>query len=92
VYWLIPRYTDAASDAIVRAAVARWIDRATEITARLGTSDPFLYVSHAAYFQKPLCGTGRDNVEFLKMVARKYDPREVFQRLVPGGHKLSTRC
>ncbi|KAJ9132960.1 FAD binding domain protein [Coniochaeta hoffmannii] len=92
LYWLVPRYTDASSDAIVHAAVVQWVDEVAEITARLGTSDPFLYVNHAGYFQKPLCATGRDNVEFMRAVAGKYDPKGVFQRLVPGGHKLSTEC
>ncbi|KAB5547382.1 6-hydroxy-D-nicotine oxidase [Coniochaeta sp. 2T2.1] len=92
LYWLVPRWTDAASDAIMHAAAARWYDRVGEITAKLGTADPFLYLNHAGYFQKPLCGTGADNVDYMKAVAAKYDPQQAFQRLVPGGHKLSTEC
>ena len=72
--------------------MVQWVNEVTQITARLGTSAPFLYVNHAGYFQKPLCATGRDNVEFMKGVAKKYDPKGVFQKLVPGGHKLSTGC
>ncbi|KAB5515384.1 6-hydroxy-D-nicotine oxidase [Coniochaeta sp. 2T2.1] len=92
VYWLIPRYTDASSDAIMHDAVARWYDEVSNITAKLGTADPFLYLNHAGYFQKPLCATGAENVNYMKTVAEKYDPQQVFQRLVPGGHKLSTEC
>jgi hypothetical protein len=92
VYWLVPRWTNASSDAIIQSVVAQWVDQVTEITSRLGTSDPFIYLNEAAYFQKPLCATGPDNVNFLMTVAKKYDPQAVFQRLVPGGHKLSTKC
>ncbi|KAJ9138014.1 FAD binding domain protein [Coniochaeta hoffmannii] len=92
LYWLIPRYTDASSDAIMHDAAARWYDEVSNITAKLGTADPFLYLNHAGYFQKPLCATGAENVNYMKTVAEKYDPQQVFQRLVPGGHKLSTEC
>lgn len=74
------------------SAVAQWVEQATEVTSRLGTADPFLYLNEAAYFQKPLCATGADTLNFLKTIAKKYDPQEVFQLLVPGGHKLLTRC
>ena len=92
VYWLVPRYTDAASDEIMHDAAVRWYDEVSKITAQLGTADPFLYLNHAGYFQKPLCATGLENVDYMKAVATKYDPEQVFQRLVPGGHKLSTDC
>lgn len=42
-----------------------------------------------AYPTQDVIGSyGAENVEFLRRVSRKYDPAQVFQRLVPGGYKL----
>ncbi|KAM7214474.1 6-hydroxy-D-nicotine oxidase [Rhypophila decipiens] len=92
LWWLIPRWSDPASDALVQETVATWVREATRIATDLGTFDPFLYVNHAGYFQKPFCGTGEENIKFMRRVAGKYDPGRVFQTLVPGGHKISTKC
>ncbi|KAK3314825.1 hypothetical protein B0H66DRAFT_563727 [Apodospora peruviana] len=92
LFWLVPRWTDKASDALMHEIAASWVQEVNHITSQLGTSDPFVYLNHAGYFQKPLCGTGSENMKFLKGVADKYDPRKMFQRLVPGGHKISTKC
>ncbi|RAK79952.1 FAD-binding oxidoreductase [Aspergillus fijiensis CBS 313.89] len=48
-----------------------------------------IVISYAGGTQDPLRGYGPVNVRFMQQVARKYDPEEVFQRLVPGGFKLS---
>ncbi|KAK4213722.1 6-hydroxy-D-nicotine oxidase [Rhypophila decipiens] len=92
LWWLVPRWTDAASDAIVHAAVKSWVDQVQQVANELGTADPFIYNNHAAYFQKPMCGYGTETLKFLRAVSKKYDPHQVFQKLVPGGHKVSTKC
>jgi len=51
----------------------------------------FRYANYANYRQRPLDGYGRANRAFLGVVAKRYDPRGVFQRLVPGGFKLDGR-
>ncbi|PYH90414.1 FAD-binding domain-containing protein [Aspergillus ellipticus CBS 707.79] len=54
-----------------------------------GTYNEFVYLNYADSTQNPLRGYGPDNVEFMRQVAKKYDPEGVFQRLVPGGFKIS---
>lgn len=49
----------------------------------------WLYLNYADPSQKVLESYGRDNVERMMQVAKKYDPEEVFQKLVPGGFKIS---
>jgi hypothetical protein len=76
----------------MQSAAVTWVAQVNNITARLKTSDSFVYLNHAGYFQKPLCATGSENLKYIRGVANKYDPQAVFQRLVPGGHKLVTTC
>jgi hypothetical protein len=48
-----------------------------------------LYLNYADKDQDPLTGYGADQVAFMKDVASKYDPNGVYQRLLPGGFKIS---
>ncbi|KAK2592799.1 hypothetical protein QQS21_009503 [Conoideocrella luteorostrata] len=50
---------------------------------------PWLYLNYAHSSQKVLESYGRENVDLIKAVAAKYDPDGVFQRLCPGGFKIS---
>ncbi|KAJ3496559.1 hypothetical protein NLG97_g2572 [Lecanicillium saksenae] len=48
-----------------------------------------VYLNYAGEAQSPLLSYGKENVKVLAQTAKKYDPDGVFQRLVPGGFKLS---
>lgn len=56
----------------------------------LGLSHDFIYANYAGRSQEPLQSYGAKNERFLGKVATQYDPERVFQRLVPGGFKLSS--
>lgn len=49
----------------------------------------WLYMNYADRTQDVLGSYGGDNVETMKQVAAKYDPEQVFQKLCPGGWKIS---
>lgn len=53
-----------------------------------GLYDPYLYLNYALKEQDPLKSYGIESYGNLKAVAAKYDPGQIFQRLVPGGFKL----
>ncbi|KAI1874500.1 hypothetical protein JX265_004708 [Neoarthrinium moseri] len=55
---------------------------------RLGVYNRYIDMNHAKTEQKVLEGYGSQNYELLKAVAGKYDPKGVFQNLMPGGFKL----
>jgi hypothetical protein len=48
----------------------------------------FQYLNYAAAYQTPLETYGEDNLGFMRAVSKKYDPKGVFQKRVPGGFKL----
>jgi hypothetical protein len=47
------------------------------------------YLNYADFTQDPLSTYGSENVEFIRKVAKKYDPEGVFQTRFPGGFKIS---
>ena len=48
----------------------------------------FVYLNYASEFQDPISSYGKENKERLIRVSKKYDPKQVFQYLQPGGFKL----
>ncbi|KAK1634115.1 FAD binding domain-containing protein [Colletotrichum phormii] len=55
---------------------------------RGGVANDYIYMNYAAQFQDVISGYGADNKAKLKSIAKKYDPKEVFQKLQPGYFKL----
>jgi hypothetical protein len=47
------------------------------------------YLNYADPSQDSLSSYGTENIKKMRNVAAKYDPDRVFQRLCPGGYKLS---
>lgn len=89
VAFVTPRWKDEKHDQLMYNAVEQWTKHTQEAIDSLGTTDPFLYHNFASPSQKPFCGYGEHSVHFLKRVSHKYDPAGVFQKLVPGGFKIS---
>jgi len=46
-------------------------------------------LNYADNTQDPLASYGSASVKKMKAAAKKYDPSGVFQKLVPGGFKIS---
>lgn len=70
-------------------AAKDWVSRIQEYTNVHGKSSPLELLPYSAPFQDPLYFYGDDNLQFLKAVAKKYDPNEVFQKLVTGDFRVS---
>lgn len=69
--------------------VKAWIEEVQEYASSVGGAQEWLYLNYANPGQAVLASYGVENVSFMKRVAAKYDPEEVFQKLCPGGFKLS---
>ncbi len=54
----------------------------------IGKANPYIYLDYAYKTQKPLESYGTENVEKIRAAAKKYDPKGVFQTMVPGGFKI----
>jgi hypothetical protein len=55
---------------------------------RIGADNDYIYMNYASQYQDPIGSYGAKNVARLRAVAKKYDPVQVFQTLVPGYFKL----
>lgn len=69
-----------------------WVKNTTwtiaNATQEAGIWDPFLYMGDSTYFQDIYDGYGQENKQRLLDISRKYDPKRVFQKLLPGGYKI----
>ncbi|KAL4994336.1 FAD-binding domain-containing protein [Aspergillus recurvatus] len=79
-------------EAFVYPKVKTWVEALKEFASRVdpqhGVLD-WVYLNYADGSQEVLSGYGKDNLQKMRTVAHKYDPEQVFQRLCPGGFKVS---
>jgi hypothetical protein len=85
---LVFTFEDAAASDGFEEALKDLLGLIERLTKEEGTFHKYKYLNFAASFQEPLASYGADELEKLKTVAKKYDPRGVFQTQVPGGFKL----
>lgn len=69
--------------------VKAWIEEVQTFASSIGGAQEWLYMNYADPGQDVLGSYGVENVMFMKKVAAKYDPEQVFQKLCPGGFKIS---
>ncbi|EXU98881.1 FAD/FMN-binding dehydrogenase [Metarhizium robertsii] len=82
-------WSNAADDEAVNMAMKKLIATTEHNVGRMGKLDPFIYIDYAAQWQNPIASYGPASVDKLLETQRKYDPRRVFTRMVPGGFKLA---
>ncbi|QDS72192.1 hypothetical protein FKW77_004991 [Venturia effusa] len=82
-------WSEAGDDELFMSLGLMLTDGIQKFTAEKGTAVDYLYLNYADKDQDPLSAYGADSVGFMKEVAAKYDPLDVFQTMVPGGFKIS---
>jgi hypothetical protein len=77
-------------EAFAYSKIKAWIQAVKDFAATIeGGNLEWTYLNYADSSQDPLASYGIENVKKLRQVAAKYDPEGVFQKLCPGGFKLS---
>jgi hypothetical protein len=89
VYQPYISWQGAEQDALFERAGADLINRIRDYAKSIGADNPYLYLNYADKTQDPLSGYGAENVKKMKAASKKYDPFGVWQKLVPGGFKIS---
>lgn len=82
-------WDDTSDDALFRQVGDSMVDQLTAYAEGIGAGNPYVYLNYADKTQNPLASYGPQNVDYIRKVARKYDPSGVFQTDVPGGFKIS---
>jgi len=81
-------WTDAVDDALVEQTSKQVVADIEHEAKRLGQYNKFVYLNYASPWQKVIESYGAESVAKLKKVSKRYDPKGVFQKRVPGGFKL----
>lgn len=81
-------WSDAADTATVEEAADNLLRDIRTATRKAGTLNSYIDLNHASKDQDPIAGYGSAVNERLRAVSKKYDPKQVFQRAVPGGFKI----
>ncbi|KAL2814117.1 hypothetical protein BJX63DRAFT_431519 [Aspergillus granulosus] len=82
-------WDSAADDALFQRLCEEALAELDEYAKSIDMYNEYIYLNYADKTQNPLRGYGDENVQFIKKVAAKYDPKGVFQKQVPGGFKVS---
>jgi hypothetical protein len=77
-------------EAFARPKVQAWLQEVRDFAATIEDGNlEWTYLNYADKSQDPLSSYGPENIRKMKDAAAKYDPDQVFQKLVPGGFKIS---
>jgi hypothetical protein len=86
------RWTNAADDAAILAFFSSIIKMVKAEAKAKGLDNEYIYMNYASQFEDPISSYGKANVERLRRVSKKYDPKQVFQELHPGHFKLGGKA
>jgi FAD/FMN-containing dehydrogenase len=81
-------WSNEADDEKVYAFVNSFWEKVIAQAKSVGVYNEYIYMNYASMFQDPIAGYGEANKAKLKSIAKKYDPRGVYQTLQPGYFKL----
>ncbi|KAK9783653.1 hypothetical protein SCAR479_00212 [Seiridium cardinale] len=84
-------FSTADQEALAYPKVKSWVETVKKYAATIdGGNLEWTYLNYADESQGPLRSYGEENVRMMKAVSARYDPQQVFQKLCPGGFKISS--
>lgn len=83
-----PAWTDPADDDRVNTFVDTLIKRTVAEAETRGLKSEYVYMNYASRYQDVIASYGPTNKARLQSIAKKYDPKRVFEVLQPGYFKL----
>ena len=80
----------AEQEALAYPKVKAWVQAVKDFATTIDHGNlKWIYLNYADKSQDPLASYGSENVQKMRDVAAKYDPKQIFQKLCPGGFKIS---
>ncbi|KAH3950843.1 hypothetical protein HBI25_174980 [Parastagonospora nodorum] len=86
------RWTNAADDAAILKFFSTIIKTVKAEAQSKGLDNEYIYMNYASQFMDPISSYGAKNVDRLRRISKKYDPKQVFQKLHPGHFKLGGKA
>jgi FAD/FMN-containing dehydrogenase len=81
-------WSNASDDALMNRFAQTVVADIDAAAKRLSQHYEYKYLNYASPWQEVIQSYGARNVEKMRNVSKKYDPRGIFQKKVPGGFKL----
>ncbi|KAM6506339.1 hypothetical protein FSOLCH5_013327 [Fusarium solani] len=81
-------WADKSDDAVVFRWISDFIKTVDKEARSRGLGSDYIYMNYASQYQDVIAGYGEESKARLKKIAKKYDPKQVYQRLQPGYFKL----
>jgi len=78
-------------EAMGRKKMLKWKDAVEKYSRSIGAFVDYRYMNYADSSQDVLASYGKENVQKMFEVSRRYDPEGIFQKRVPGGFKIRPR-
>ena len=85
---LTVNWDEIQNDTLVKTTTRRCVEHIESIAAANKTGHPYRYLNYCQEWQKPFEGYGKENLQFLHGVSRRYDLDGLFQKGCIGGFKL----
>jgi dihydropteroate synthase len=85
---VMPQWTDPTQDEEILAKTEAFVSESVKLAEEKGIASHYIYLNYADKRQEVFKGYGEANLQRLREVSMKHDPEKVFQKLVPGGHKI----
>ncbi|KAK6810561.1 hypothetical protein RU639_013628 [Aspergillus parasiticus] len=82
-------YTNQSDFAVAQLRMNEMVAELKSFSASVGGENPLIYLNYADFSQNPLGSYPKENVDHMRKVAAKYDPKRDFQTRFPGGFKIS---
>jgi hypothetical protein len=81
-------WPNSTANGLAEKKAGQAMEDISKLARSMGLLHEFQYLNYADPSQDPIGSYGPENVQSLSKASRKYDPKGIFQRQVPGGFKL----
>ena len=81
-------WSNESDDQTVYAFINSFWEKVIAHAKDVGVYNEYIYMNYASMFQDPISGYGFSNKAKLKKIAKRYDPKQVYQNVQPGYFKL----
>lgn len=81
-------WSNASEDALMNQLAQTVVTNIDTAAKKLGQHYEYKYLNYASPWQDVIQSYGAANMAKLRNMSKKYDPRGIFQKNVPGGFKL----
>jgi hypothetical protein len=82
------KWDNTLDNSLVRSETRRYIQQVETASMANNAYHRYKFANYSAEWQNPMASYGEENLEFMREVSRKYDPKGLFQTACPGGFKL----